>query len=96
MQTYKRFKDLPWNNPLHEDVWYASFAPDEETDDYRIYVPKETTPTCLSAAFIAAYKVGEVKVGTGEWSAFSIQMNIGEKSNQIVGWPHLHLVPILA
>ena len=96
MQQFKKFKDLPWENPVYEDVWYSSYmAPEPLCKDHKIYVPKENTMGCISAAFVAAVKVGDAFVGSKQWSAFKIVMEIGENAGQTIGWPHLHLLPVL-
>lgn len=92
----KKFKDLPWENPLYEDVWYASFyAIEPRCRDHRVYIPKENTLGCISCAFSSAYKVGETFVGTNQWKGYSIIFENGEEAGQTIGWPIIHLLPIL-
>ena len=94
MQQIKKFKDLPWKDPSYEDPWYAGYdAPEPRCSGHRIYVPKDISLGSMAAAFTAAYKVGETKVGLREWSGFSVVMEIGESAGQEIGWPHIHLLP---
>lgn len=96
LQTYKKYKDLPWTSPMFEDEWYASYMSKEpRVPEHRIYVPKDTSINCISAAFISACKVGDVMVGTNQWAGYKIIMETGEEAGQIIGWPHIHLLPVI-
>lgn len=94
MQAIKKFKELPWKDPTYEDPWYAGYdAAEPRSPGHRIYVPKDTSLGSISAAFTAAYKVGETRVGIQEWTGFTVVMEVGESAGQTIGWPHIHLIP---
>jgi hypothetical protein len=95
MQAIKKFKDLPWKGPTYDDPWYAGYdAPEPRLPGHRIYVPKDTSLGSIAAAFTAAYKVGETRVGLKEWPGFTVSMDIGETAGQSVGWPYINLFPV--
>lgn len=95
MQQIKKFSELPWTNPTYDNPWYAGYdAPDPIIEGHRIYVPKEKTLGCITAAFGAAYQVGDTMAGIGQWAGFKLTMEIGQEAGQTVGWPYIHLIPV--
>lgn len=95
MLKIKRFKDLPWLNPLFEDIYYCSYdARHPKTMGHRVFVPKDNSTVGINHTFNAAYKFGTTHVEMGRWKAFKLVMEHGEAAGAEFNWPHIHLLPI--
>jgi hypothetical protein len=91
----KRFEKLPFKDPFHQDVWYASFFPENpRVTGHKIYVPKEQTSACMIAAFDAAYRFGSMMQQMGKFKAFHVCIDQGEEAGQEIGWPIIHMLPV--
>jgi len=96
MKKVKRFKELPFYNPLYEDNYYSSYdARAPRVIGHRVFIPKENNTVSINHTFNSAYKFGTTHVEMKRWDGFKLLIEYEEAAGADFNWPMIHLLPVV-